>query len=429
MIDLSQEQPASVEPPEPSIADKRWLYAKILSAGFSFFVAGVNDGSLGSLVPYVIRSYHVSTNLVVVVYVSTFAGWLLAAVTNSALCQYLGLGAILALGAALQVLSHALRAWLPPFSLYVVTFFLASLGQAYNDTHANTYVASVNAAHRWLGFIHAMYMAGCLVGPLVATAVASAGTTSQWNLFYLAPLGLGVLNLAFVLTAFHNQLAIKSATSDPSPQGLRDDPHSHPHSKSHRALVEIKNTLRVPTVWLASLYFFFFLGAAITAGGWMVEYLVKVRHGNLDAMGYVPTGFYGGAFLGRLLLAEPTFRLGERRMIFLYAVICVGLQLVFWLVPNIIVEAVAICVLGFFSGPFFAAGISVASKIFPPDVRSSAIAFVFVFGQIGGSLFPVLTGILSARTGVKVLQPMLVALLCATAISWLLLPKPPKPRD
>ncbi|OJJ98600.1 hypothetical protein ASPACDRAFT_44233 [Aspergillus aculeatus ATCC 16872] len=411
-MDLSPEQSASVEPPEPSIADKRWLYAKILSAGFSFFVAGVNDGSLGSLIPYVIRSYHVSTNLVVVVYVSTFAGWLLAAVTNSALCQYLGLGAILALGAALQVLSHALRAWLPPFSLYVVTFFLASLGQGYNDTHANTYVASVKAAHRWLGFIHAMYMAGCLVGPLVATAVASAGTTTQWNLFYLAPLGLGVLNLAFVLTAFHNQLAIKSATSDPSPEGSRDGPHSNSHSKSRRALVEIKNTLRMPTVWLASLYFFFFLGAAITAGGWMVEYSVNVRHGNLDAMGYVPTGFYGGAFLGRLLLAEPTsdWENGE------------------W-VPNIIVEAVAICVLGFFSGPFFAAGISVASKIFPPDVRSSAIAFVFVFGQIGGSLFPVLTGILSARTGVKVLQPMLVALLCATAISWLLLPKPLKPRD
>ncbi|PYI20284.1 MFS transporter [Aspergillus violaceofuscus CBS 115571] len=387
MIDLSQQQPEPAEPPEPSIADTRWLDVKILSAGFSFFVAGVNDGSLGSLIPYVIRSYHVSTNLVVVVYVSTFAGWLVAAVTNSALCQYLGLGAILAL---------------------VVTFFLASLGQAYNDTHANTYVASVKAAHRWLGFIHAMYMAGCLVGPLVATAVASAGTTTQWNLFYLAPLGLGVLNLVFVMTAFHDQLTTRSATFDPSPERPQED--AHPDSKSHRALVEIKNTLCVPTVWLASLYFFFFLGAAITAGGWMVEYLVNVRHGNLDAMGYVPTGFYGGAFLGRLLLAEPTFRLGERRMIFLYA-------------------AVAICILGFFSGPFFAAGISVASKIFPADVRSSAIAFVFVFGQIGGSLFPVLTGILSARTGVKVLQPMLVALLCATAISWLLLPKPPKPRD
>lgn len=35
--------------------------------------------------------------------------------------------------------------------------------------------------------------------------------------------------------------------------------------------------------------------------------------------------------LGRLLLAEPTYRLGERRMVFIYCVISVALQLVFWL--------------------------------------------------------------------------------------------------
>jgi fucose permease len=63
----------------------------------------------------------------------------------------------------------------------------------------------------------------------------------------------------------------------------------------------------------------------------MVEYLVVVRNGDVKEMGYVPAGFFGGGFLGRLILAEPTHRLGERRMIFIYAVLCVGLQLVFWL--------------------------------------------------------------------------------------------------
>ena len=82
---------------------------------------------------------------------------------------------------------------------------------------------------------------------------------------------------------------------------------------------------------IGSIGFGFFLGAAITAGGWMVEYLVNVRNGDVKNMGYVPAGFYGGGFLGRLILAEPTYRLGERRMIFIYAVLCVGLQLVFWL--------------------------------------------------------------------------------------------------
>ncbi|PWY73052.1 MFS transporter, partial [Aspergillus heteromorphus CBS 117.55] len=389
---------------------------KLIASGFSFFVAGVNDGSLGSLLPYVLQTYGISTNLVVVVYASTLIGWLLAALTNSSLCQYLGLGAMLALGAGLQVLTHALRAWLPPFPLYAVTFFLASLGQAYNDTHANTYVASVKAAHRWLGFIHAMYMAGCLVGPLIATAVASAGDSSQWNLFYVVPLSLGLANLTLVLVAFRDRMTIASAPAAAARQSNTF------LSRRSRAIQEMKDTLRVPAVWLTSL------NQKTKRTGWIVEYLVNVRHGKVQQMGYIPTGFYGGGFLGRLLLAEPTHRLGERRMVFIYAALCVGLQLVFWLVPNIAVEAVAICLMGFFSGPFFVTGISVASKIFPDDIRSSAIALVFVLGQVGGSLFPVLTGIISVHTGVKALQPMLLALLCATGISWLLVPKAPRLR-
>lgn len=42
-------------------------YLKLISAGYSFFCAGVNDGSLGPLIPYVLRSYNISTNLVSVV--------------------------------------------------------------------------------------------------------------------------------------------------------------------------------------------------------------------------------------------------------------------------------------------------------------------------------------------------------------------------
>lgn len=71
-------------------------------------------------------------------------------------------------------------------------------------------------------------------------------------------------------------------------------------------------------------------------------------------MGYVPTGWAGGVLLGRLLLAEPTFRFGEQRMILLYGVLSIGLQLVFWLAPNIIAGATALSIMGFFQGPFFA---------------------------------------------------------------------------
>ncbi|KAJ5771024.1 uncharacterized protein N7511_003075 [Penicillium nucicola] len=409
------------ETQEQSPPEIKWKYPKILSAGLSFFVAGINDGSLGSILPYVIRAYGINTDMVAVLYGTTFFGWLIAALTNSTITQHLDLGPILCLGASIQILAHILRVWQPPFALFVVTFFLASLGQAYNDTHANTFVAALPGAHRYLGFIHAMYMAGCLVGPFVATGVASANADSKWFLFYAFPLGIGVANLGLVAVSFWDRMISAFSLVSGSGSGARGTRRGS--NAGGGGLREIKDTLSISGVWLLSLFFFFFLGAAITAGGWMVEYLVNVRDGDVKQMGYVPAGFYGGGFLGRLLLAEPTHRFGERRMIFIYAVLSLGLQLVFWLVPNIITEAVAVSLLGFFMGPFFATGISIGTKIFPPELRSSAIAFVFVFGQIGGSIFPALTGIIAARVGVQVLQPMLVGLIAASGLSWLILPK------
>lgn len=48
---------------------------------------------------------------------------------------------------------------------------------------------------------------------------------------------------------------------------------------------------------------------------------------------------------------------------------------------------------------------------------------MFVIGQIGGSIFPAVTGVIAARAGVSVLQPMLVGLIGATGVSWLLIPR------
>jgi fucose permease len=136
----------------------------------------------------------------------------------------------------------------------------------------------------------------------------------------------------------------------------------------------VKLTLKQSNLWYISVFFFFYLGMTLTASGWVVEYLVDVRDGDLERMSYVPAGFSGGCLLGRLLLPEPTHRYGERLMGTIYLVICLGVQLVFWLlviffprlskvevltcgcrVPNIIAASIAISVFGFFSGPLFAA--------------------------------------------------------------------------
>lgn len=237
---------------------------------------------------------------------------------------------MLALGALFQIVAHLLRSWDPPFGLFVVTFWLVSIGQAFQDTHANSYAAGVKSSHRWLAFIHAMYAAGCLVGPFVSTAVASSGQVSRWYLYYTFPLGLGVINLALTCVAFRDTLGFvhKTATSDDHQNSAVG---AEAASRNKNATQLIKKTISTLSVWLLSIFFFFYLGSGLTASGWVVEYLVKVRHGDLSQMGFVPAGFSGGALLGRLLLAEPTHRFGERRVIFGYIVAALVFQLIFWL--------------------------------------------------------------------------------------------------
>ena len=336
---------------------------KLFTAAFSFFVAGVNDGSLGALIPHVIRDYKITTAVVSAVYAANFVGWLAAALSCTPLRVWIGKrssdatssrGWVMLLGCGLQVLGNGVRCGARGrngngigFAGFVVSFGLTSWGQGLLDTEANGYVASLKTGggeggeqkeklNRWLGGIHAAYMAGCLVAPFAASGIAEVGKT-KWYLFYFVPLGLGIVNLVMVAVAFWEDIAgVRFGFS--ARRGLAQearigsggaDAATQEDKKSASAL--LKETLTTPSVWLLSLFFFFYLGTAVTAGGWVVEYLVDVRNGQLPQMGYVPAGFSGGCLLGRLFLPEITHRWGERRMIFIYCILALGFQLLFWL--------------------------------------------------------------------------------------------------
>ncbi|KAF3002814.1 hypothetical protein E8E14_005148 [Neopestalotiopsis sp. 37M] len=170
---------------------------KLVVAGFSFFCAGVNDGTLGPLIPYMLKTYG-----------TTFAGWLLAALTNPILTAHLSLGQLLGLGAVLQLLAQCLRPR-GGFAQFCATFMLQALGMAYQDSHSNAFVGGLrNVPYRWLGFIHACYALGTFVGPLTATGVANrapgvyGGGIEGWRLVYFGLVGIGALNLAGVVAAF-----------------------------------------------------------------------------------------------------------------------------------------------------------------------------------------------------------------------------------
>jgi fucose permease len=77
-----------------------------------------------------------------------------------------------------------------------------------------------------------------------------------------------------------------------------------------------------------------------------VQFLVEVRDGDPEKVGYVASIFWAGFTLGRIALADVTHRFGERRMVFIYIALALVFQLMFWLIPNIIANAISVCLLG-----------------------------------------------------------------------------------
>jgi fucose permease len=126
---------------------------------------------------------------------------------------------------------------------------------------------------------------------------------------------------------------------------------------------------------------------------------------------------------GRASLGFVTERFGERLCVTIYLAICLALQLVFWLVPQFIVSAIAVALLGFFLGPLFPGAVMITAKLLPKKIHVSAIGFAMALGGTGGTVFPFAIGAIASAKGVQVLQPIVLALIAVVALVWLSFPR------
>lgn len=154
--------------------------------------------------------------------------------------------------------------------------------------------------------------------------------------------------------------------------------------------------------------------------------MLRIRHAQPFPSGMTATGFWLGITVGRVTLGFITPRIGEGLAVSIYLIIAMSLELIFWLVPQFIVSAVAISLIGFFIGPMFPAGIVAATKLLPRELHVAAIGFAAAVGGGGAALLPFAVGAVAQARGVQTLQPIVLALLAVLLAIWLSLPRIPK---
>jgi fucose permease len=181
--------------------------------------------------------------------------------------------------------------------------------------------------------------------------------------------------------------------------------------------------------WLCAAFLLCYVGVEVSIGGWIVQFMIRVRKAENYPAGMTSMGFWLGLSVGRAILGFVTPRLGVKVAVALYLPAAMALQLVFWLVPSFYVSAITVAFQGFFLGPLFPAVVVATTKMLPKHLHVSTIGFAAAFGGSGAAVLPFAVGAIAQAKGVKTLQPIILAFLTALLGLWLCLPRLGKKKD
>ncbi|KAK2810834.1 hypothetical protein FQN50_002657 [Emmonsiellopsis sp. PD_5] len=370
---------------EPAI--NKW---RILVTFVSFAIVGASDGVYG-----IRADFNLSTTVVSLIFMTPFAGYALATIAVNKVHMTFGQRGIAIIGPLCHFVPFLIMAIRPPYPVYLVAYAIVGFGNGLIDAAWNAWVGDMVNANALMGFLHAFYGLGATVSPTIATGMINSGL--DWWLFYYTLVGGSALELVGNVAMFWQENA----------ERFRNNNRKTPGSAGDKRTTEaVKNRV----TWVTALFLFVYMGVEVSIGGWIVEFMMQVRDGDALESGFIPTGFWAG----------------ERLAITIYLVISIGLELVFWLVPKFVVSAIAVSLIGFFTGPLFPGAIVVAAKLLPKHLHTPGIGIASAFAGGGGAILPFLAGAIAQPHGVQSLQPFVLAMLVAITVLWMLLPRKPR---
>ncbi|KAK7681380.1 hypothetical protein QCA50_015472 [Cerrena zonata] len=398
-----------VHPPSPT-PQQRWKgRLHFFAVCFCFFLEGWNDSSTGPLLPTIQRSYNVGFSVVSLLFVFNCVGFLSGALMNVHLNDRFGFGKVIVFGAVCQLIAYVMLSPGGPFPLMCAAFCLAGFGISLQNAQGNGFVGGLKNATAGFGFLHGSYGLGAFVAPLAATNFAVRG---QWYFHYLISAGLAILNTALLIYVFR----FKGQDDIMAEAGHAAGEVDNTMENKYRQIMGIK------TVHLLSVWALIYVGVEVTLGGWIVTFIEQKRGGNASA-GYISSGFFGGLMLGRIALIWLNRKVGERRIMFIYALLAIQLEVTIWVVPSLIENALAISCIGFLLGPMFPIAMSYCTQVLPKWLLTGCLGWIGGFGQAGSAALPFATGLLASKFGIGSLQPFVVSMMSTLVVLWAFVPR------
>ncbi|RYP91584.1 hypothetical protein DL770_002298 [Monosporascus sp. CRB-9-2] len=405
---------------------------RVLSTFWSFFLMGANDAAYGAILPSLGSYYDLTFMVVSMVFLSPFAGYITSAVSTDYLHQTIGQRGIAVLGSSCHIIAYVIISSHPPYLVLILAFVLAGFGNGIADSAWNAWIGSLANASELLGFMHACYGVGGVVSPSLVALITNKANL-EWFWFYRVMIAFATVEAVMLTWSFWKANGEVYRLT-----------HNVARMSRQAGLMDALFSDSARVSWICAFFLLGYVGVEVSLGGFIVVFMMQVRNGDAFASGMTATGFWLGITVGRVLLGFVTPRIGVKFAVTvrspdrasaaggqtpftdtgqIYIIATMGLELLFWLVPQFYVSATAVALQGFFLGPLFPAIVTVVNKLTPKHLHIAVIGFASALGACGAALIPFNIGILAQIASVMVLQPVVLAVLGGMLVIWTLLPK------
>jgi fucose permease len=267
---------------------------QVIACLIMFVVFGMNDQTVGALLPTLIEYYHISRVDVSNVFIVQLCGYVMASLSNERLNKHFGMRGGMLLAAGLCIVFLIILATAPS-SFYVCMFCGLPLGLGIGilDSTGNVLMGSLLVhKNELMGIMHGLYGAAAMVTPPLVSYFVEWG---HWSLFFLIPLFFSIIGMIVIFPAFKFETASKYdyLCSVENKESNNDVEEAGDNSlmESTKASPGFFELLRNPAIFLYSLYLFLYLGAEITTGSWFFSYLLETKSSNKVAMSYIAASF------------------------------------------------------------------------------------------------------------------------------------------
>ena len=442
--DLEMSRPASPRNHDTAAVIHTWRQPsinkwRIMSACLAEFGQGFNDSAPGALLPYMEQHYNIDYATVATIFVGNAIGFIIAAFFVHALDHRLGRAKTFVFCEVLNVIAFAIMIIPPPFPLFAIGYFVTGYSLATALSLNNVFCANTEPATIVLGAFHSSYGTGGTIAPLIATAMVTSGIV--FSRFYSLLLGIRILSgicLWFTfrhwdshntgLNAADNDISLQDLNAPSSQQETSNEPTQRTHEPRRKSST-LWPALKNKTTLIGAVFIFAYQGAEVSISGWVVSFLITVRHGEPSRVGNVTAGFWGGITLGRLAFPPLAQRIGEKTLTYGLIIGAVAFEIAVWRLESVIGDSVFIALLGLLLGPIYPCATVVFTRLLPRNLQNTAIAFISSAGSSGGAVAPFLTGLLAQAAGTWVLHPITIGLCALMMGCWLALPRIPKRSD